>query len=312
MLSLKTLLPWTIVSLRVISGFASPTAAQFSDNFKRAAADGTVNTPVGPVPASRVHLVPDGARVVQDEQSVNVVASNGTTLFSTPFVKDDGIETPGSLTRRALQSGYVELAFWGNTAPSPIASFSTLWSVPNVPENVDGQLLYLFNGLEPQSFDAILQPVLQFGVSPAGGGNFWSVASWWLSGSDVFHTPITQVNVGQNLVGVMTLQSTSTSGGVTSYNYNSVFTGIPASSISITSTEELTITFEALEIYGASGPTDLPRGLTSMRAIDIVNQDGQRPPVNWEVNADTAEGFTVNIVSNATPNGQVDLIYPLQ
>ncbi|KAH9483356.1 hypothetical protein JR316_0005462 [Psilocybe cubensis] len=317
MLSLKLLLPLVAVSLTAINALAYPTSTKFTKTFPRSArGDDIVNTPSGPIHSSNVHVVPHGSLIQHEASTVNVIAPNGTTIFSLPSNKAqrglNATQPRDSLARRALQSGYVELAFWGNTAPSPISTFSTLWSVPNVPENVDGQLLYIFNALEPQSFDGILQPVLQFGVSPAGGGNYWSVASWWLYGSDVFATPVTPVSVGQTLVGVMTLQSTSTSGGSTSYNYNSVFTGIPASSLSITSPEELTITFEALEIYGASGPTDLPRGRTTMRAIDIVNQDGSRPPVSWEVTADTNERFSVNVVSNATPNGQVDLFYPLQ
>ncbi|PPQ88793.1 hypothetical protein CVT25_010479 [Psilocybe cyanescens] len=311
-MSSTKLLAWSVLAFQIMGAFASPAIPQSSNVLNRAgtATDEFVNTPAGPVLKSKVHPIPEGARVEQNGQSINVIAANGTTLHSTAFTKNTVNRHP--LQRRDLQSGYVALAYWGNTDPSPISTFTTLWSVPSVPENIDGQLLYIFNALEPDSFGAILQPVLQFGVSPAGGGNYWSVASWWLIGLDVFHTPITQVAVGQTLVGVMTLQSITNPGGVPSYNYNSVFTGIPASSISISSTEPLPITFEALEIYGATGPTDLPRGRTSMRSIDIVKRDGTRPTVSWSTTSDTAEGFVVSVVSNSVPNGQVDIFYPLQ
>ena len=34
--------------------------------------------------------------------------------------------------------------------------------------------------MEPADTSAVLQPVLQWGVSAAGGGNYWAIASWYL------------------------------------------------------------------------------------------------------------------------------------
>ena len=41
--------------------------------------------------------------------------------------------------------------------------------------------IFLFNGI--QNSTSIYQPVLQWGPSAAGGGNFWTVASWYVDGA---------------------------------------------------------------------------------------------------------------------------------
>ncbi|KAF8310650.1 hypothetical protein DL93DRAFT_2084219 [Clavulina sp. PMI_390] len=51
-----------------------------------------------------------------------------------------------------------------NSYNSPINYFDTTWVVPRAPQRPnDGQLLFLFNSIEPALGDAILQPVLQYG-----------------------------------------------------------------------------------------------------------------------------------------------------
>lgn len=68
-----------------------------------------------------------------------------------------------------------------------------------------------------------MQPVLQWGASPAGGGNYWAIANWyvWESGAAV-SSLISNVNPGTNLQGVIDLIGQNSDG---SYNYTSSFTG---------------------------------------------------------------------------------------
>jgi len=64
----------------------------------------------------------------------------------------------------------------------------------------------MFTGLDgdPASID-IIQPVLQYGVSEAGGGNYWSLASWYVTTDEnVFYSSSEQVNVGDNIFGNLT------------------------------------------------------------------------------------------------------------
>ena len=91
--------------------------------------------------------------------------------------------------------------------------FRTNWTVPAEPTSDSGQLIYYFNGIQNSDRNSILQPVLQWGISPAGGGAYWSVASWYISptGHAVFSSLI-RVNVGDILIGAMT--QTATGGGL--------------------------------------------------------------------------------------------------
>ena len=44
------------------------------------------------------------------------------------------------------------------------------------------QTIFLFNGIQNTGANfGILQPVLQYGSSAAGGGAFWSIASWYVT-----------------------------------------------------------------------------------------------------------------------------------
>jgi len=278
-------------------------------------------TPAGVFPASNVHLVPDGGRVHQTSNAVHLVDADGTILHTASVSKTSpstsvhqALRLPTltkSIVPRAFNSGYVAYSYWKNTNPSVISSFSTTLTVPSAPAKKDGQLLYLFNGLIPNSFDGIFQPVLQFGSSPAGGGNYWAVASWYLINSNIYFTVPNQVRSGQSITGVMTLKSTTTSGNTTTYNWNSAFAGIASSSLSISTSEIFNYAYEALEIYSVSGASDLPKGSTAMSSINIVTQDGQHPSnLNWTVVTDAVDGFKFAVVKNGSTNGEVNITYP--
>jgi len=89
------------------------------------------------------------------------------------------------------------------------------WSVPSAPKT-NGATIFLFNGVEPQVDPGswIMQPVLQYGGSYAGGGNYWAMASW-LVGSKVYVSTLTPVNTGDTLVG--TTEEIGDSGGKLKY-----------------------------------------------------------------------------------------------
>uniref|UniRef100_A0A8H8CEJ3 Uncharacterized protein n=1 Tax=Psilocybe cubensis TaxID=181762 RepID=A0A8H8CEJ3_PSICU len=268
-------------------------------------------TPAGLVSKSRAHFVPAGARVEHAEDAIHIISSNGTIIHSAPSSKRSRRDS-AEIFSRAYTDGYAAYSYWGpNPNTSAIANFSTSWVVPEVPARADGQLLYVFNALVPTSLDTILQPVLQFGVSSAGGGNYWAVASWYVNGPEVYYSSLYPVSVGQTVSGVMTLQGNKTSStGKVQYSYNSVFSGISSTSMTINSNELLTYTYEALEIYTTSGATDLPTGKTTLKSINIVDQNGQHPTVNWTPVSNTAEGFGITVVTNGGNNGEIDLVYP--
>lgn len=66
----------------------------------------------------------------------------------------------------AYGSGWITNAYW-NTTGTPVSSFATTWVVPPAPSVQSSQWFFLFNGI--QNSEWIIQPVLQCGVSSAGG-----------------------------------------------------------------------------------------------------------------------------------------------
>ncbi|PPQ97525.1 hypothetical protein CVT26_006528 [Gymnopilus dilepis] len=222
-MSLKKLFSCALLALHALDVIASPVDKTAGD---------LMRTPAGLVPRSNVHAVPKGAQVHQTPTEIQVIGSNGIILHSVPYDKSPKATvnplrrpTNGSFANpRALPDGYVAYAYWHNPSSSVISDFVTVWTVPPVPSNVDGQLLYWFNALIPPSDDAILQPVLQFGVSPAGGGPYYSIASWYvLQGHAYFSELVENVAPGQELAGYMILANTMTSGSTTQIRVGGVF-----------------------------------------------------------------------------------------
>jgi hypothetical protein len=177
---------------------------------------------------------------------------------------------------------WIENTGWSNTGSTPIAYFSTTWVVPPAPTSNDGQTIYLFNGLEQSGNGAqpegpyILQPVLQWGASDAGGGAYWSITNWYVgpTGLEAIQSPaVIQVNPGDVLQGVMTL--TGQSG--TEFSYKSSFIGYPAVDLIATDIDQLTWACETLECYGSGGTSltqcsDYPNTALTAMSDRLISQ----------------------------------------
>jgi len=119
------------------------------------------------------------------------------------------------------------------------------WTVPPAPVSSDGQILYFWNGIEPQDNSAVLQPVLQYGRTPAGGGNFWGMASWYVSNIHAFHTQLLPVNPGDVVTGnnqILGNGSWVITGGIRGSSRTVSFTYQPPSS-------DYTYAYQVLEAY---------------------------------------------------------------
>src|SRR5262249_55582039 len=135
------------------------------------------------------------------------------------------------------------------------------------------------NGIDPSNPSAaILQPVLQWGVSAAGGGNYWSIASWYVTGSGhAYHTTLVPVHSGDTLVGVMKLTGQSDN----LFSYTCEFQGIAGTSLPVQNVEQLVWCNETLEAYSITQCSDYPAtDLTAMRSINI-HTGSTMPTLNW-------------------------------
>ncbi len=135
-------------------------------------------------------------------------------------------------------------------------------------------MIFLFSGI--QNSTMIYQPVLQWGESAAGGGNYWAVASWYVDGQGgiALHSSLVQVNPGDTLVGVMTLTGQSGS----QFSYDCSFQGIANASLPVSNIEQLTWLIETLECYGITKASDYPdAALTEMGISPSPPEQPTRP-----------------------------------
>lgn len=293
--------------------------------------DELVITPGGLRPKKNVHLVESGfdivfkdgvllkvakeSKIVAEELGVIDTAKpehfiNRNLLRKPAQDLSPGAEVP--LVRAPVTDKWIVYAGWPNSTELPISYFSATWEVPPPPATDNGQLIYLFNGIEDSSFKVILQPVLQWGYSPAGGGSFWSIANWFVGSAEsgiALHSPLVQVNSGDILQGEMTLVGRSGS----QFSYLSAFAGISDCNLQIRNIDELRWANIALECYGLKQFSDYPNAdFTSFDNIEVLVSNTQAP-LAWEPhNNVTDNGQHCSIISDASPGGTVRLFYRQQ
>jgi hypothetical protein len=261
-----------------------------------------VITPGGPRHPSLVHRVETGRALNMSEGRARLMNLKTKRFTEIPRKSVKREDVP------ALGSGWIAYAYWNNPTGNSVSAFTTKWTVPPSPSANDNQLIFLFNGI--QNFGAnygILQPVLQWGVSAAGGGAFWSIASWYVtSGGDAFHTDLIQVNAGDTLTGVMKL--TSHSGSF--FSYTSEFAGIGNTTLAVHDIAELLWCNETLEAYRIDQCTDYPNvSHTAFRNISIKTGN-TTPTLDWTpVNKVTDCNQHAVVVSDSATDGEVDIYY---
>jgi hypothetical protein len=216
-----------------------------------------------------VHEIPNGAKILIGEsgEPTGDVTLNGKLVAHYDACSEAAASTRHSASPASnSNTGHVP-SFNGWVEDSQeelslgssdnIAYEAGEWYVPNNP-SVNGGLIYLFNGIAPTAQNWILQPVLQYGVGYAGGGNYWAMASWLVGPSYVFHSPLARVNSGNTLFGYT---EQTGSGGTLDYFTEAYDLSTGAYSwISIESSGlHWTVAYQGvLEVYGVNTCSMLP------------------------------------------------------
>ncbi|KAF9266519.1 hypothetical protein L218DRAFT_72614 [Marasmius fiardii PR-910] len=265
-----------------------------------AQSEAMVMTPGGLRPNSNALQIPEGGSIKLTANEIQLLDASNKTIHVA--LRSDAKIAPSAATSASssLQTGWISYAQWHRT-DSPIQNFLTTWTVPPNPPADDGQLVYLFNALVPDSGTAILQPVLQWGVSPAGGGPYWAVANWYVSDSTAYWSTLQNVTVGQSLQGVLQRTAQNADGTV---NYVSQFANIPGVTV-LNNSPELTRAYETLEAYRVTARSDYPNGCTVFSGIDITTSSGSAVP-SWQTADDNADGIHTKVGSN----GDISICYP--
>ncbi|KAJ7433480.1 hypothetical protein B0H11DRAFT_2259336 [Mycena galericulata] len=192
-----------------------------------------------------------------------------------------------------------------NTGSTPIEIFTSEFTVPPAPATYDSQTIFIFPSIEPSTFDAIMQPVLQYGGSAAGGGEYWAVATWYLYSDDTFYTTPIEVSPGQSLGGVIWFLEES--GGA--YNYIAGFAGMGDTELEVDGGEQLTWATNTLESYGVTQASDYPAGSTVFTEVSILLTNGQYAPVSWSTSSDPADGLYTTVNVNGGDNAVITITY---
>jgi hypothetical protein len=144
--------------------------------------------------------VPDGALAKVDANGDLVVLEGGVEVQRVPRCtgltwQSTGVKSASGWVASSNQEAPTEGTGWFKRIHGE-------WTVPPAPTAANGQLIYMFNSLMPADYSRIIQPVLQWGVSPAGGGDYWSVASWDVIDAHTgFHSSLLRVEPGDRIVG---------------------------------------------------------------------------------------------------------------
>lgn len=153
------------------------------------------------------------------------------------------------------QDGWIGCAYWKKVGLAVIEYFKSTWRVPPLPTEDHAQTQFLFESIESNGSNAILLPALQYGISAAGGGSYWAVASWYQVGSQTYYTTPVEVSAGDLLVG--RIESTIYSTGAV--DYHASFANITDESrLAVCNAEELisiTVTAVSYNVKLSNSPT---------------------------------------------------------
>lgn len=260
-----------------------------------------VLTPGGFRPQATAHHVPAGHHLRRRGDKVQIVHRQSRRIISRVSVA--ALEEPIP----DIGTGWITYAWWLNDSGSPISQLSTKWSVPPAPEVQVGQTVFLFNALEDAQNDTLVQPVLQWGISHAGGGPYWAIGNWYIDAAGhAYFSDLVQVQPGDLLTGVISLTDQNNN----AFSYRSSFQGHPQINLDISGISELVWASQTLEAYRVAGRRDYPGApVTSMSSI-FVAAGGANPPVDWQIkNVINICGEYSSVINAANPGGQVDIDY---
>lgn len=175
-----------------------------------------------------------------------------------------------------------------SAAGSGVSALNSTWVVPGEPQNPSSQTLFFWNGMEPADTSAVLQPVLQWGQSAAGGGGFWAVASWYVSASHGSHfSPLVRAAPGDVVTGTNVLLPDGATWAI-----SASVPSAPASTLTFAPAEASWPTaYHVLEAYGVDSDCSLypAAGAVNFTVTGLAFGGNAAPsPIAWKFLTQTA------------------------
>lgn len=279
-------------TLLAAAGCSEPTSAPDVIRTERRQVTGPpadyVTTPAGLYHRSCVHEVEPGAVIERDGR----VRRPNKTSYRVPDCLYPVIDArvPGSVAPEASQikgatptnSGWIEYAILNTT--SSWSRIVANWNVPLpplAPYNLSNQTYFTFPGIQSGSF--VIQPVIQFGASGAGGGSVWGMASWRCGppGGPCFHSALKVIAPGDAIHGDVT--ATNCSGGNCTWTITSQdLTNGQQTTLTATDTQGY---FQAVggsvEVYNITSCDQYPITGISFGSIGLFNPAGGAVVPSW-------------------------------
>lgn len=229
------------------------------------------------------------------------------------FLSSPEAPVAAQASRSLYYSSWVTWAGY-SSKEEDITSFSSSWIVPPAPvDYLFVTTLFFFNGLQDagigEGANYILQPVLQYGKSGCGGGNYWSAAAFYVSASGRAYCGKTfKVSAGDELYGSMGRNDADGTWTVTMQDRTGNQTSVYTTKDSLDGTKPTfaCITMEGIVVYNcrAYPASDETRFFENV----LLGEGGQAITPVWEGVAKYVEcDQNVRIESDGT--GDVTIIH---
>lgn len=257
-----------------------------------------VFTPLGPALKSNVHYVASSQHLEYNNDTIRIVQNVTGKILNelnanlndkhNRKAKSENMHSDMSslISEHDSDNGWISFAVGYDyyEISGPISHYSAKWNVPSPPNFKADQTIYIFIALQGGfitenggNSDHILQPVLQWGWSPAGGGNYWSICNWHVTNNNqFFYDSLIKVNPGTTLEGVIKL-TTATNG---QYTYRSFFEGY-STGLEVSNLPELNSFYVTLEAYNVYSCNEYPADeKVRMKNINIMTGNTY-PKILW-------------------------------
>jgi len=195
-----------------------------------------------------------------------------------PCASPQPLRSKASLHRQGTEAkrdnGWI---VWGESMGTSYTSFNGGWKVPTAPVSSNSQTIFFFTGFEDAAGDEIIQPVLQWGPSEAGGGAYWSVASWWVTSTgNALYSTLAPCNAGDAIWGTMN-QTSSGNWTISGYINNANPTVL-----SVQNVNPQTMATVTLEAYSIISCGDYPAAGTITFTNMALEDQGSTVQPSWQ------------------------------
>lgn len=259
-----------IGSLTTVADPSSRASASTAERVVPVSTADYVNTPAGSFHRSCVHAVADGHVAHETSCAYPTHFSAPAAAASQPVA---GEAAPAPEPSPIHTGWMVAGTAW---ASKPVRYLHADFWVPRDPYVKNGQTLFLFPGLQDATGSAIFQPVLQWGVSGAGGGNYWAIASWVVTNTGAWHSTLKRVYPGDHLYGSIFARNCSSNVCDWTVWTNDVTRGW-STTLKIRSGWQLKwVVGEALEVYRFETCSMLPTSYSIAKNIFLSDASGTR------------------------------------